>query len=143
MVCHAYTIGLEVGTQLLEVAIAQLARRHLDAHLVQGGIFARIEVGQMERHPMRHAEAPAEVFVSIRLASAQTEVAMHGLDVVAQRHKGTQERHAVGPSRERYEIPTVLMEQTSGIDIGRYGTEKVIQRRALSPSDTRLQGDKY
>ena len=85
MVRHADAVSLQVLGQLGKVAIAQVASRHLDAHLVQLGILLGVEVDAAQGDAHLLAEVYAELLVAIALLTTQMKIAMGGRDVYAQR----------------------------------------------------------
>ena len=89
-------VRVYVTSQLLEVAVAQLACRHLYRHMVKGGMALRVEVDAVEGHVEMLAERHAELLVALALLPAQMEVAVHGLRAVAEREQGAEQGHAVG-----------------------------------------------
>jgi hypothetical protein len=60
--------------------VAQLARSHLYAHLVQLGVLMGVEMGLVERYLPFSTNRLAKSLVPIRLAPAQMEVAMGCMD---------------------------------------------------------------
>ena len=80
MVSHTDAVSIHVPTKLLEPVVAQLARSHLYAHLVQLGVLMGVEMGLVERYLPFSTNRLAKSLVPIRLAPAQMEVAMGCMD---------------------------------------------------------------
>lgn len=84
MMCYADILRTDVAAKVLEIAIAQVARSHLDTHPMQVGISLRIEVDEMQRHGKTLTKLLAELLVAHRFGATQMEVAVSSLNVYAQ-----------------------------------------------------------
>jgi len=116
MMGHAHGGGADVVAELTEIAVAQVAGGHLHTDMMEGGIGARVEVDDMEGDVLAGTQLAAELLVAVGLGTTQPEVAMHGLDLIAQRPEGEQQGHAVGSSRQAHEIEAVGTEQLVTLD---------------------------
>jgi len=116
MMGHTHGGGADVVAELTEIAIAQVAGGHLHTDMMEGGIGARVEVDDMEGDVLAGTQLAAELLVAVGLGATQPEVAMHGLDLIAQRPEGEQQSHAVGSSRQAHEIEAVGTEQLVTLD---------------------------
>ncbi len=101
---HADGLCPEVVAQLLKPLIAEVAGRHLYTDVVEAGIVAGIEMGQVEGHIPRTTEVGNEGLVAVALFATKVEVAVHGLHPVVQALEHEQEAHAVGAAAEGYEV---------------------------------------
>jgi hypothetical protein len=59
----------------------------------------------------------AELLVAVALRTAQPEVAVYGIDVVAELMEGTQKSHAIGATRQGHEVESTVTEKFMLLDI--------------------------
>ena len=78
MMPHTNATGAHVLTKVFEMGVPQLARRHLNAHMMQPGITARVKMRQMQGDVKFLTQLLAKKLVPIRLFTAQAEIAMDG-----------------------------------------------------------------
>ena len=104
---HTDRLGTKILAQLMEIAITQFAGSHLDAHLMQGGIVARIEMSPMDWDILFGTQLTDEGLVAIRLLATKVEIAMGCLDAIAQLFQYQQQGHAVSTTTERHDMQTV------------------------------------
>ena len=122
MVCHADTIGIDVFGELGEIAIAQVARRHLDAHLVLFGIGKCIEVDAVQGNAFTFAQIHAELFVAITFFATEMEVTMGGLNGHADAFQDEQQGYTVGSSRKGNDIKAIVLPHVVAHDVILDGT---------------------
>ena len=119
VVSHTDDVQIEVVQKPHEVGIAQVARRHFDADLVQFSIRAGVEMHQMQWNVKAGAKVAHEEFVPVRLLAAQMEVAVSRLCAVAQPFQHQQQRHTVGSAAQCHETTALLAEHIVTADIFR------------------------
>ena len=88
LVVAMMSYGNTLCSSLLDLAfeppIAQFACRHLDAHVVQQGKFAGVEMLYRERDIEFPAQSGNKGFVAVRLLATQVKVAVQSMQAVAQ-----------------------------------------------------------
>ena len=104
MVSNDDGVGTDVTAQALEIVIAQVACRGLDALAVQPGIGQGVKMNAMKFHSKPCTELNDKLFVAVRLASPKVEVAMHRLNVIAFINHHQQQSDAVSAAAEGHEI---------------------------------------
>lgn len=82
--CNADILCFDIAAELLEIAVAQVARSHLDADTMQVGISLRVEVDKMQRHGKTLTKLLAELLVTHRFGATQMEVTVSSLNAYAQ-----------------------------------------------------------
>ena len=111
MVGHTDSRGVDVTQKLREIAVAELACRHLNADVVQLCMLLGVEVYAVERYVVALAQVDAEFFIAHRLVAAQVEVAVCGLNVESHLFHDKQEGYAVGTTRQGNEIAPLRSEE--------------------------------
>ena len=101
---HTDGISPHVLPKLFEVAISQIAGSHLNANLVQGGIFPRVEMCQMEGNVLTLTKLSYEGLVTVGLFSSQVEVAMNSLQPVSKALEDEQQCHTVGTTANSHQV---------------------------------------
>ena len=117
MMGHTDGLGPDSLPELAKVGVAQLACRHFDTDAMQLGVGARVEVGTVERDGQLVAQRLAEVLVAVGLVATQLEVAVDGLQAVAQVAQQQQQGHAVSATRQGDELQARLVQQSAVFDI--------------------------
>ena len=117
MVCHADAVGVDVFGELGEIAVAQVARRHLDAHLVLFGIGKCIEVDAVQGNAFMFAQIHAELFVAITFFATQMEVTVGGLYGHADAFQDEQQGYAVCSSRKGNDIKAIVLPHVVAHDV--------------------------
>ena len=73
-----------IAPELLEITVAQLAGSHLNAYLMDIGISICIEMTYMKRNTLITTKRYDELLVTVGLSTAQVEVAVDSLDLIAE-----------------------------------------------------------
>ena len=100
----------------MKVLVPQFAGCHLYAQMMKVGKGLCVEMHPMKWRILLFAELFAELLVTIRLLAAQMKIAMDGLHVIAQTAQHPQQTHAVGTSRECYQIAMAGVQQLIACD---------------------------
>lgn len=115
LVVAMMSYGNTLCSSLLDLAfeppIAQFACRHLDAHVVQQGKFAGVEMLYRESDIEFPAQSGNKGFVAVRLLATQVKVAVQSMQAVAQLVQHAQECHRIGSSTQGHQHGTALAEQ--------------------------------
>ena len=117
MMGHTDGLGPDSPPELAKVGVAELACRHFDTDAMQLGVGARVEVGTVERDGQLVAQRLAEVLVAVGLVATQLEVAVDGLQAVAQVAQQHQQGYAVSTTRQGDELQARLVQQSAFFDI--------------------------
>ena len=104
MVGHADVLGTNILPQLLEIAVAQLAGCHLDAHLMHIGVSRCVKMNSVERHVLPLAKTDHKLLVAVGLITTQSEVTMSSLNLIAQLLQDEQQGYAVGTTTDRHDV---------------------------------------
>ena len=81
MMSHTNTRRTEVLTQLSKPIVTQFTGSHLNAYLMQIGIFMRIKMCTMQFYAKPLTEFHTKSLVPIRLSATQMEITMGGMYV--------------------------------------------------------------
>ena len=117
MVSHADAIGFDVFGELGEIAISQVACRHLDAYLVLFGIGKCVEMDAVQGNAFTLAQVYAELFIAVAFFATQMEVTMGGLYGHADAFQDEQQGYAVCSSRKGHNIKTIVLPHVVADDV--------------------------
>ena len=100
MVGHGNSLGTDLGANLLEIIIAQVAAGHLGRDAVLPHVGARVKPDAAECRAETRGQRARMGLVAVSLRSAQAEVAVNCREPVAQPRQNGEQRRRIGAAAQ-------------------------------------------